>query len=348
MPTAAKPLARVALIAVAGLALASCSGGGESTAPTGQASGGSAVSCEDFSVAVVDDDLRRSALYAIENEEVDTTAFPGLEISYLALPALFQATATGQYDLIEGSLIGVPQARGQGIDLKIVALSSGNKAPDDATGVVGIYVMDDSPIRSAADLAGKTVGVTSFGSTGTFYEQVILDENYGLNSALQGGDVRWTELDPAQLVIGLERGTVDAIVGYSYVSWLMGQDEDKYRQLTNTTAEWRELTGGNNVSAAFQALGTQIEERPECYTAFQAMLTESIDYARENVSDIAATVAETTGFPAEYVEFQWGDTYDYVGNLDEEWLDAGQALWDEAKRAGKFEETLDIRDEVVQ
>jgi ABC-type nitrate/sulfonate/bicarbonate transport system substrate-binding protein len=322
---------------VGGLSLTGCGSAGGSERAEGD--------CSNFKVAVADDDARRTALYAIEHDKVDTSQFPDLELSYLAFPALIQATGTKQFDVIESSLIGIPLARSKGVDLKIVALSSGRTGEGETPG--GTYVLEDSDISTPDDLAGKKVGVTSFGSSTTMVTRILLDEAYGMDSALTGGDITWVEMDPAQLTTSLERGQIDAVADTGLTAFRLGQDP-QFRRVLSNDAEWRELTGQASVFAAYQALESQVASNTTCYEQFQDMLAASVEYGRSHIDDVAASVADETGLPADYVTFQWDGAYDYVGNLDPEWLAAGQTLWDQAAAHGEIQESLNIEDEIVK
>lgn len=322
---------------IGGVSLTGCGAGGGSERAEGD--------CGNFKVAVADDDARRTALYAIEHDKVDTSEFPDMELSYLAFPALIQATGTEQYDVIESSLIGVPLARSKGVDLRIVALSSGRTGEGESPG--GMYVLDDSDISRPEDVAGKKVGVTSFGSSTTMVTRILLDEGYGMDSALTGGDITWVELDPAQLTTALERGQIDAVADTGLTAFRLSQDS-QFRRILSNDSEWRGLTGEASVFAAYQALQTQVESNTSCYVQFQDMLEASVDYGRTHIDDIAAAVADETGLPADYVTFQWAGAYDYVGNVKPEWLAAGQAFWDQAAAHGEIPESLDIQDEIVR
>ncbi|MFE7276772.1 ABC transporter substrate-binding protein [Streptomyces sp. NPDC057623] len=331
----------LALVAAVSGVLSAC--GGEPARAAGD--------CRNFKIAVADDDVRRTALWAISHDQIDTSKFPGLKVSYLTIPALIQAVGTDQYDVIESSLIGVPLARSKGIDLRILAVSSGRASHNKPTpSAPGIYVPKGSDINSVKDLAGKKIGVTSFGSTTTLNNQIVLHENYGFNAELQGGDMKWVELDPAQLTTALDRGRVDAAAVTSFPAYVLGTD-GKHRRVMDTDAEWRKATGGHNiVGGAYVALADQVDANETCYQAFQAMLTKSIDYAKANLEKIAVDVAEQTGLPKGFILTQWGEgtVYDYLGNLDGRAVADAQAFLDKAAQTGDIPKPFEIQDVVVR
>lgn len=332
-----KMMSGLAAIATILMSAAACGGTAESRAEG---------DCSDFKVAVSDDDVRRAALYAIENDKVDTDAFPNLDLSYLTFPALIQATGTDQFDVIESSLTGVPLARAKGVDLKIVALSSGRTADADTAGASGIYVRDNSDVSEPGELKGKKIGVTSFGSSSTTVTRILLHEKFGLDTALQGGDVRFVELDPAQLATSLQRGQIDAVSDFSMTAWRLGNDSS-YRRIMTSDPAWRELTDHNPVFAAYQALASQVKDNPTCYAKFQTMLSSSVDYAQTHIDELAATISKETKVPAEYITFQWGGAFDYIGGLDTEWTEAAQVMWDQAAKDSDSE-SLDIQKVIVK
>ncbi|MEV0290523.1 ABC transporter substrate-binding protein [Kribbella sp. NPDC050820] len=326
-------------VATSVLALAGCAGAEGSDQADGD--------CSNFKVAVADDDVRRAALYAIEHDKIDVAKFPGLKLSYLTFPALIQATGTDQFDVIESSLVGVPQARSKGVDLKIVALSSGRTADENTPGASGVYVRDGSDIRTPEDLAGKTIGVTSFGSSSTMVTRILLRDGHKLNSALQGGDLKWVEMDPAQLTAALERGQIDAVSDFSFTAYKLGHDS-QFRRIMTSDPAWRKLTGHNPVFASYQALATQTERNQTCYKQFQELLAASVAYARDHIDELANAISAKTRLPAEYITFQWSGAYDYIGGLDPEWLESAQVMWDKAAAGGDIPKALQIQDEIIK
>lgn len=73
-------------------------------------------------------------------------------------PAAANALISGDVDLVTGALEQALKMKGKGQDIKVIA-SIQHKSP------FGIVVPVDSPVKSLADLKGKTIGVTAVGSS---------------------------------------------------------------------------------------------------------------------------------------------------------------------------------------
>ncbi len=62
----------------------------------------------------------------------------------------------------------------------------------------GVWVKSDLPIKDPKELKGKSLGLYALRSTG--YTQVLaLIKKYGLNAALEGGDVKQVEIQAPNL-----------------------------------------------------------------------------------------------------------------------------------------------------
>lgn len=105
-------------------------------------------------------------------------------------------------DFACGNVVTVAQARDHGVPVSLVAPSIESVASAANT---GITVMPDSPVHSAKDLEGKTLGVLSIQGILAMAVKVWLDKN-GADSKL----VQLVEITPPQMLAALQRGTVAA------------------------------------------------------------------------------------------------------------------------------------------
>lgn len=140
-------------------------------------------------------------------------AFPELNKSYRIEWTQFQGTAPMVQAMLAGALdcsSQAPLSLGQG------TLSSGLQAyviaqhVAEAPGSFSVYwaVRDDSPIKSIADLKGKTVGVNVYGS-GTYGQMAMLLKQHGLDPAK---DIKLVETGFPGSEAALRAGRVDAAV----------------------------------------------------------------------------------------------------------------------------------------
>jgi NitT/TauT family transport system substrate-binding protein len=112
------------------------------------------------------------------------------------------AIAGGSLDIGWSNIVSLAAAYKHGIPVTII-------------GAGGVYtrgsltnqltVRKDSPIHTAADLSGKTIGCTGLSNIGQFAPELWIDKNGGTSSS-----VRFIEFPLPQLPAALDQGRVDA------------------------------------------------------------------------------------------------------------------------------------------
>ena len=112
-----------------------------------------------------------------------------------------QAFEAGSIDLSAGSANGVIFAAAEGITAKFIASISRESARGFST---SYYVKESSPIRSVADLKGRTVGINGFSTSGHLWLKAALDKH-----GLADTDVRITPVPFSAMQESLEAGRID-------------------------------------------------------------------------------------------------------------------------------------------
>lgn len=292
---------------------------------------------------MTDDDTLRAAFYAVEHDRVDLGAIDDVKIDWLAIPALIQATGSGQYDYVATSLPGLANARDAGLDLRPLAYAIGHTG-----GGLALYVSAQSGIRSAADLAGARLATPSFGSTGTQQAQIVLGEGYQLNVPLEGGDVTWVELDPPTILNALKQGDVDAALLWNQGGWLAEQDTG-LRKITQLDDEYEKITGEFPVGAAFVGYGEDVDADPKCANEFQRILRETVAYADENHEAFAGEISAASNVPVDYVNYWWDPAhYQFGGVADEKWLAGAEAFYAAAVKQNLLPKVPDLTQITLQ
>jgi NitT/TauT family transport system substrate-binding protein len=108
----------------------------------------------------------------------------------------------GAVDVISGGLVPVARAHNKGVDMRVIALGNVYTGPP-PQGV--IVVAQDSPIRSGADLNGKTLAVNGLGDFSEVTVRAWVDST--------GGDaktVKLLELPFSGVAAALTQGRIDA------------------------------------------------------------------------------------------------------------------------------------------
>jgi ABC-type nitrate/sulfonate/bicarbonate transport system substrate-binding protein len=112
-----------------------------------------------------------------------------------------QAFEAGAIDLSAGSANGVIFAAAEGITAKFIASISRESARGFST---SYYVKESSPIRSVADLKGRTVGINGFSTSGHLWLKAALDKH-----GLADTDVKITPVPFSAMQESLEAGRID-------------------------------------------------------------------------------------------------------------------------------------------
>jgi NitT/TauT family transport system substrate-binding protein len=110
-----------------------------------------------------------------------------------------EGLALGRIDATQGLVMNYLKPIAEGLDAKFTAGVH--------RGCLHILAPKDSPIKTAADLKGKRIGVPALGSSPwVFAVRVIGDQGYDYQK-----DVEWKPYPAAELKLALEKGQVDAI-----------------------------------------------------------------------------------------------------------------------------------------
>jgi ABC-type nitrate/sulfonate/bicarbonate transport system substrate-binding protein len=112
-----------------------------------------------------------------------------------------QAFEAGAIDLSVGSANGVIFAAAEGVTATFIASISRESARGFST---SFYVKESSPIRSVADLKGRTVGINGFSTAGHLWLKAALDKH-----GLADTDVRITPVPFAAMQEALDAGKID-------------------------------------------------------------------------------------------------------------------------------------------
>jgi len=321
------------------LLVTACSSGAPST-PEASAE----ADCGTAKLAGLDDDSHRAAFYALENGLVESDVVPDVEVSYLQIPALIQATSSGQFDYVMTSLPGLVNAReAGGLDLRAVAYSLAHTGAG-----ISVYAKEGSGIESPADLVGKRVSIASFGSSATQQAQIVFEGEYGLNADLEGGDLTWVELDPPTQLNALAQGDIDAAILWHQAGWIASNDED-IANIAHIDVEYKDLANGAwPIGSAFVADGAYVDANGECVAAFQELLAESVAYAEANHEEFADEIAEQTGVSPDFINFWWqSDHYQFGGVADETWLGYAEEFYTAAFDLGLIPINPDVNEITV-
>lgn len=250
-----------------------------------------------ISYAYLMDPAYDAVVWALRNGKVRSDVVD-VEATGMLIPQLLQATATKQYDVVMTAVIGVPAAAARGLELRILSAAL-QYAPAGEGG--GVWVKKDSPLKSPAELKGKTLASYGLRSTGYMYAREAMRLKFGLNMALQGGDVRQVEVQAPNLPAALATGQADAATLIHSQAWRAMQSGD-FINICETSQILNQAYGPM-ISAVNVSYPDKLAARGETFQAFNQLLKASIDYALSHRDEVFGAVARQANIDRKF--FDW-------------------------------------------
>ena len=243
------------------------------------------------------DPCYEAVTWAIRNGKVKSDAID-VETTGLTIPNLLQATSTKQYDVVMTAVVGVPAAAARGLDLRILSAALYSSPAGEGGGV---WVKKGSPIKTGADLKGKTLASYGLRATGYMFVREALQKKFGLNMALEGGDVRQVEVQAPNLPAALATSQADAAALIHAQAWRALQTGD-FVNICETGVILNEIHG-RLVSAVNVSYPDKLAARPDHFREFNRMLKASSDYALAHRDEVFGAVAKQANIDRKF--FDW-------------------------------------------
>jgi NitT/TauT family transport system substrate-binding protein len=287
------------------------------------------------------DPSHEAVMWALKNGKVKSDKIR-VEATPLNISALIQATAARSYDVIQTAAVAIPRARGRGLDLRIVAAGLRYHASGEGA---GIWVKKGSPIKSAADLKGKKLGVYSLGSAGITLIRIALTDVHGLNVAVRGGDLEFVEMPAPALPAALASGRIDAATLIHAQAFKAAQN-DEFVAITQTAGDLTKKFGVRMVSAVLAGYGDKLDADPENFKEFLRVLRASVDYALKNQSEVFPAVAKATNTDAAFFKAWFTRYSDFPAELTKNDIKAVELLWKRSIELGILKEAPPVMETV--
>jgi NitT/TauT family transport system substrate-binding protein len=229
----------------------------------------------------------------------------GLNVSALNTQSGAAATASvvgGSTQVAFTSFPGVVQAYVRGVPFRVVAPAQWYIS-DSVTDA--LFVKADSPIRTARDLEGKTVGVVAISDLFSLTTRAWIDQNGG-NSA----NVKFIEVPLSAITPALEDGRIDAgRLGSPFMEQAVGAG--KVRLLGKNL----DAIAKRYQASVFVSTADYIASHQDVMRRFARAMRESIVYTNTHLPETVDLVASFTGVEAAAVARS-------VRAVDPEYLDA--------------------------
>jgi NitT/TauT family transport system substrate-binding protein len=194
--------------------------------------------------------------------------------------AAIPAVVSGSYQFADSNPISLMIAREKGLDLRFVAADG---APTKISGMdtSGVIVPADSPIHTAADLAGKTVSVNTLANIGDTTIRHVVEQDGGDQSRIKFVEVAFPDAEAA-----VTNKNIDA-------AWVVEPFLTKAVKNGARVVSFNFVDFDPNLAIdGYFATGATINNEPELVGKFQTALKKSMEYAEahpEEVRDIVAT-----------------------------------------------------------
>jgi NitT/TauT family transport system substrate-binding protein len=293
---------------------------------------------EKITYAYLLDPAYDAVTWAMANGKVTSDRIT-VEARGLAIPQLIQATSAKQYDVIMTAVIAVPPAQARGLELRVLSTALQQSAAGEGAGV---WVKSDSPIKNPKDLKGKSLGSYALRSTGYTQVRLALIHKYGLNGALEGGDMKQVELQAPNLPGALAAGQIDAAT-LIHSQAFRALKSGEFRSIAETGRDNIEAFGMRFISALNVSYPEKLQQRPEAFKEFNRMFRESVRYALANRAEVFAAVGQQNNLPPEFFEWWFEKSSDVPGTFDESHAKIIMKFYELSKDIGMIQAFPDIR-----
>jgi len=257
----------------------------------------------------------------------------------LAIPQLIQATSAKQYDVIMTAAIAIPPAAARGLELKVLSTALQQAAAGEGA---GIWVKSDSAIKGPKELKGKSLGSYGLRSTGYTQVRLALIHKYGLDAALEGGDLKQLEIQAPNLPGALAAGQIDAAT-LIHSQAFRAMKSGEFRPIAETGRDNIELYGMRFISALNVSYPERLAQRPDAFKEFDRMLRDSVRYALAHRDEVFGAVGQRTNLPPEFFNWWFEKSSDVPCTFGESHAVAIMKLYELSKEIGMIPSYPDIR-----
>lgn len=201
--------------------------------------------------------------------------------------AIVPGVASEQFEFGFSNNVSLLVAKQQGLPIKLVA------AGNSTTGEVGndfsaVVVPEGSAIKSAADLAGKTVAVNTLNNIGTVTINKVVEDDGGDYSGIE-----YVELAFPDMPAAVAGGQVDA-------AWVVEPFVSLSQAQGATPIAWNFAgTDPDLMIASYFTSEKTADSDPEMVEGFAAAMKKSLEYASENPDEVARILQTYTELDAD-------------------------------------------------
>src|SRR5215471_3638897 len=262
-----------------------------------------------------------------------------VEARGLAIPQLIQATSAKQYDVIMTAVIAVPPAAARGLELRVLSTALQQSAAGEGA---GIWVKSGSTIKHPKELKGKSLGSYALRSTGYTQVRLALIKKYGLNAALEGGDVKQVEIQAPNLPGALAAGQIDA-AALIHSQAFRALKSGEFRPIAETGRDNIEVYGMRFISALNVSYPERLAQRPDAFKEFNRMFRDSVRYALAHRDEVFGAVGAQNNLPPEFFTWWFEKSSDVPATFTEEHARIIMKFYELSRDLGMVQNFPDVR-----
>ena len=282
------------------------------------------------------DPVYDSVVWAIRKGKVRSDLID-VEATGANIPTLLQATATKQFDIVMTAVIGVPAAAARGLDLRILSAALYQSSHGEGGGV---WVKKDSPIKDPRALKGKTLASYGLRSTGYMYVREAMRKEFGLNMALEGGDVKQVEVVAPNLPAALATGQADA-ASLIHSQAFRARASGEFVNICESGVIMNKHYG-RTVSAVNVGYPERLAARGDQFREFNRMMRESVEYALKNRDEVFSDLAKVNNIDRAFFDWWFDRTTEVPGTFTAAHAKAVTTGWEIGKNFAMIKDVPDV------
>jgi NitT/TauT family transport system substrate-binding protein len=206
----------------------------------------------------------------------------------------------------------------------------------------GVWVKKDSAIQRPQELKGKALGSYGLRSTGYTQVRLALIHKYGLNAALEGGDLKQLEIQAPNLPAALAAAQIDAAT-LIHSQAFRALKSGEFRPIAETGRDNIELYGMRFISALNVAYPERLAQRPDAFREFNRMFRESVRYALAHRDEVFGAVGAQNNLPPEFFTWWFEKSSDVPATFEESHAQAIMKLYELSREIGMIQNFPDVR-----
>jgi NitT/TauT family transport system substrate-binding protein len=194
-------------------------------------------------------------------------------------PAIAAGVASGAVDIGFSNALSIETAYKKGLPFVFIAAAAlySSAAPTSV-----LMVPKDSPLKTAKDLNGKTVGVNGLKNIAEYAPSMWIDKNGGDSST-----IKFIEINPAEVPAALEQHRVDA-------SFVAEPQITQAKAASRVFGKAYDVLGDGFMIAGYFATRPWADAHPDLLHRFQAALRATAVWANANPDKSADILAKYT------------------------------------------------------